>query len=161
MESVLKHHGILGQKWGIRRFQNPDGTLTDAGRRRLERKDAKWARRNYNKITKPVQRSVARDIRDYARTELDPKFRGQKYTTRGKLNAYYVNEYNRKLAALMNQNVGEITAPSGRIVQFVAKRGEMGVHMALADRGYDMSQVKNGVFNSGKIAYRKQNVQVG
>ena len=31
---VLVHHGIKGQKWGIRRFQNSDGTLTDAGRSR-------------------------------------------------------------------------------------------------------------------------------
>ena len=30
----LMHYGILGQKWGIRRYQNPDGTLTAAGRRR-------------------------------------------------------------------------------------------------------------------------------
>ena len=30
----LYHYGIRGQKWGIRRFQNPDGTLTAAGRRR-------------------------------------------------------------------------------------------------------------------------------
>lgn len=28
----LAHHGIKGQKWGVRRFQNPDGTLTKAGR---------------------------------------------------------------------------------------------------------------------------------
>lgn len=30
----ISHHGILGQKWGIRRFQNPDGTRTAAGKAR-------------------------------------------------------------------------------------------------------------------------------
>lgn len=32
--SELYHHGILGQKWGVRRFQNPDGSLTPEGRER-------------------------------------------------------------------------------------------------------------------------------
>lgn len=32
----LEHHGILGQKWGIRRFQNYDGTLKAAGKKRLQ-----------------------------------------------------------------------------------------------------------------------------
>ena len=31
---AIAHHGILGQKWGIRRYQNPDGSLTEAGRKR-------------------------------------------------------------------------------------------------------------------------------
>lgn len=30
----LAHHGVKGQKWGIRRYQNPDGSLTDEGKRR-------------------------------------------------------------------------------------------------------------------------------
>lgn len=30
----LYHHGILGQKWGVRRYQNPDGSLTAEGKRR-------------------------------------------------------------------------------------------------------------------------------
>lgn len=33
----LQHYGIKGQKWGVRRFQNADGTLTAEGRRRAKR----------------------------------------------------------------------------------------------------------------------------
>lgn len=33
-EEFLAHHGILGQKWGVRRYQNSDGTLTEAGKKR-------------------------------------------------------------------------------------------------------------------------------
>ena len=31
-EEYLEHHGILGQKWGIRRYQNSDGSLTAEGK---------------------------------------------------------------------------------------------------------------------------------
>lgn len=39
-DEYLAHHGILGQKWGRRRFQNPDGTLTPEGRKRYGRADS-------------------------------------------------------------------------------------------------------------------------
>lgn len=32
-DSVIEHHGIKGQKWGVRHYQNPDGTLTELGKK--------------------------------------------------------------------------------------------------------------------------------
>lgn len=37
MKNELEHAGIKGMKWGVRRFQNKDGTLTDAGKKRYAR----------------------------------------------------------------------------------------------------------------------------
>lgn len=34
METIIYHHGIKGQKWGVRRFQKKDGSLTPAGKKR-------------------------------------------------------------------------------------------------------------------------------
>ena len=81
-QTVLTHHGIPGQKWGIRRFQRPDGSLTPKGQARLDKKD-------------------------------------------------------NKMASLMNDKVSGIQAPSGRVLKFVAKQG---------------------VFKSGKVAYKKENL---
>lgn len=39
----LYHFGIKGQKWGIRRYQNKDGSLTPAGRKRVSKEYAKYA----------------------------------------------------------------------------------------------------------------------
>lgn len=53
-ESVLEHHGILGMKWGVRRYQNKDGSLTPAGRKRYG-DDGQPYKQALDQATKNVQ----------------------------------------------------------------------------------------------------------
>lgn len=39
INNFIEHHGIKGQRWGLRRYQNEDGSLTEAGRKRYDKPD--------------------------------------------------------------------------------------------------------------------------
>ena len=147
----LYHYGILGMKWGIRRYQNSDGSLTSAGKRRLAKKDEKWAQKNSEKITAKAKQKVSKELSRYGNELLREP---DAINRNGKLSAKTINAYNRKMAELMNEQVSNLRSPSGKVIKFVAKRSEVGVLMGLATEGYDMSKLKNGVYSSGKVAYK-------
>jgi len=153
MSYIIEHHGIIGMKWGIRRFQNPDGSLTPRGQARLDRKDEKWAKTKGERVKQKTQRIIKPKLETFVKNELNPRFK-----TNGKLTSATILKYNNKMAELMNLHIGNIPTPSGRVLRFVAKRGDIGVHTAYADAGYDLSRLTSGVFTTGKVAYRNENL---
>lgn len=144
MSDMIEHHGILGQKWGIRR--------TPAQLGNLSKKDANWVKKKSEKITEQARRKSSKEMSRYANEILRTPGAVNKS---GKLSQSAINTYNKKMAELMSQSTSKIRSPSGKVVQFVAKRGEVGVMMALADEGYNMAQLRNGVWASGRVAYKK------
>lgn len=94
----LFHHGIKGQKWGIRRYQNEDGSLTSEGLARL--KSSGQMQRALNKNEKEYAYSVG-DAAKARRSADRLSFKMEKLSDRGKESsnryARLENKYNEKV----------------------------------------------------------------
>ena len=79
-QNELTHHGIKGMKWGIRRFQNKDGSLTPAGRRRYDDgiNDKQYDKADVKKQTKSNEKTYKiPKNKSLHRLQLEEKYRKQ------------------------------------------------------------------------------------
>ena len=104
--SELYHHGILGQKWGVRRYQNKDGSLTAAGKAKVKqfKKDetADIKRKLANKKEK-INKKISETDDEQKKQELKSKLSKAKKNAQAEINIikdYTLNDIKKEKIAV-------------------------------------------------------------
>ena len=94
MENELKHWGVLGMKWGVRRYQNPDGTLTSEGKKRY----------GVSSMTKSgVRLANKMDKKLYKVNKMETKV----MRARSKISSKITNRYDKKINKAMKKGYSD------------------------------------------------------
>lgn len=136
-ENELVHFGIKGMKWGVRRYQNKDGTLTPAGKKRISKKYKKSStkaastlQRNYQKMYIDSYNKAA----DYMNSEGINKFNssqkkryGSGYANRSGYEDDYMSFFDDTLTKIMNQSLNDFyrTNPDVQVARDLVKKYDM------------------------------------
>jgi hypothetical protein len=70
LQNYLYHHGIKGQKWGVRRYQNEDGTLTKMGKRRRKEQEYEYKQFTGRRAAENIDAAVSK-ITDHLSLSFD------------------------------------------------------------------------------------------
>ena len=74
----LFHHGVKGQKWGVRRYRNEDGTLTEAGKKRAAKREASGKYAMSKREVKKAMKNGSTANQDKVYGDYEKEFRNNK-----------------------------------------------------------------------------------
>lgn len=95
---VLVHHGIKGQKWGVRRYQNENGSLTNAGKKRYSSFATKRYARKAQKYKDKADKALSEHKPDSIDRSYKYKHKAKEYSQRAKRSQEFDDNYINELA---------------------------------------------------------------
>lgn len=113
----LQHHGILGMRWGVRRYQNKDGSFTPAGKKRYssearaarkaEKRAAKAERRRTKILNNP--RLLRKHMNEFSDSEIEAAL--QKFNRRRR-----VEQADRDARTVLKKDIDQVLIGAGKTV---------------------------------------------
>lgn len=119
---VLVHHGVEGQKWGVRNGP-PYPIVSDRQKKKISKVDSKWLSKNKKRITKYVEKNSRKTINKNTKV-IDKKYKKDS-RWKGTIDEFKQVQNERDEAvkemirSVLNTNLSDLKAPSGRTVRFV------------------------------------------
>ena len=117
MENELMHYGVQGMKWGVRRYQNEDGSLTPKGKKKYSSNYKKYSVKAMNQLNKKhnsMYTKAYNKAADYMNNGGIEKYNaqqekkyGKKYAERSGYVSGYEKEFNKILANNYNKSLKE------------------------------------------------------
>lgn len=163
--SYLIHFGIQGQKWGVRRFQNEDGTLTEEGKLRYYDNFTDRQKKIFDqKMTDNQRRQVIKKLSQGKSWTQATKEMGEEYARKVRLvagtiaatTATLANPVSRKFLGALFKSAGKSLVRAIKNTNFV-QRGKLFMDKMMKRR----SMVKNGAVVLKKGSYSVRDIPFG
>lgn len=134
--NYLEHHGVKGQRWGVRRFQNPDGSLTALGRSRYGTVE------NFNRV--------------FGTTDSGSSASSSSVRSNGKVDHNAEDGVRREAAKLaVNTTLQLVQNPAAAAINLGSRLAQAGIAKVKTDK-YFKDREKNGEIDKKTGLYKKK-----